>query len=170
MRRSTKPISVRSLKDLGLYSAFDVSKWCADNGIISVYLEHKREKIMDVAWAYMSQPGWVVKDARDPGKIIQKFTFRGDSTMTDIRKRGEAWVEAQYDMPMKYMAVMKASFAAPAVDLILDELELMRRIWSPDPDVKAQVPVALASKFLIEHPAPPKSLEIGNEVKMPVVG
>ena len=158
-RRSIKPISVRSLKDLGMYSAFDVSKWCAENGIISTYLEHRKERIMEVDWTYLTQPGWVVKDATNPGHIIKKFGFQGDSKVSDIRKRAEAWMEAEYEAPMKYLNVMGASFVAPAVDLLLDELAIMRRVWHPDPIVQAQVPISVASRFLEQHPTAPKSLE-----------
>ena len=31
MSRAVQNLTINSLKDLGLYSAFDVSKWCARN-------------------------------------------------------------------------------------------------------------------------------------------
>lgn len=157
-KKSIKPITVTSLKDLSLYNAFDISLWCAKNKVQSVYLEYQPERIMQVEWEHFSRPCWVVKDAAQPGKIIKRFLQDGDTSLTETRKRAEAWVEAVYDTPMKFLRVMGASFPEPAVDQILYELEIMRKVWSPEPTVRAEVPKEESTRFLAEHPVPPKSI------------
>ena len=165
MSRAVQNLTINSLKDLGLYSAFDVSKWCAKNGIQSIYLEHQKEKIMQVAWSYLDEPCWVVKDATQPGKVIKKFYIDGDSNINTVRSRAEAWVFAAYETPMKYLRSMKSAFPAPAVDILLDELDTMIKIWSDDAEIRATVPILEKQKFLLLHPNPPHHVRNREEVK-----
>lgn len=131
MTSSTK-ITDKSLKDLGLYSAWDVSKWCQSQGIQSVYLEHHKERIMEVQWVYMNSPCWIVRDSRYPGRVIKKFVLKGNATLMETRKVAEAWVEETYDTPMKFLPSVHSAFPAPAVDLLLAELDNLYRVWGPD--------------------------------------
>ena len=154
-----KRITISSLKDLGLFSPYDISKWCDKNGILPTYLERQKEKIMEVQWVYFAESCWKVKDSRFPAKVIEKFTINGSKDFDEVRKRAEAWMEVTYDSPMKYLHVMRSSFAAPAVDLLLSELETMYRVWNPDPEIRATVTSAASSKFIDTYPIRPRSFE-----------
>lgn len=149
---SATSITDKSLKDLGLYSAWDISKWCQSQGIQSVYLEHRKERIMEVQWVYMHSPCWVVRDSRFPGKVIKKFVLKGNATLMETRKVAEAWIEETYDTPMKFLPSVHSAFPAPAVDLLLAELENLYRVWGPNVTTVPQPPrLKAAAKELIKE-------------------
>ena len=140
------------LKDLGLYSAYDISKWCQSQGIQSVYLEHHKERIMEVQWVYMHSPCWIVRDSRQPGKVIKKFVLKGSATLMETRKVAEAWIEETYDTSMKFLPSVHSAFPAPAVDLLLAELENLYRVWGPDiTEVPKSIGRKTAAKTLIKE-------------------
>lgn len=122
-------ITVRSLKDLSLYNAYDVSKWCAKHGIHSVYLEYQSERIMEVFWSYYRTPCVVVRDSRTPGKVLKKFVQQGDETIAQTKARAVSYVEANYDIPMKWLPSLSAAFPAPAVDLLTEEIMTFIKVW-----------------------------------------
>lgn len=120
---STERATRETLAAVGLYSPYDLSLWCHKNGIYSVYIEHEARQIMGAHRVMASLAAWVVKDASLPGKVIKRFPFLGERARLRTRLTAEAWVEASYDVPMKYLPKVSSSFPAPAVDLILENLE-----------------------------------------------
>lgn len=128
-----------SLKDLGLYSSFDVSRWCTKNRILSVYVERYQHRVMDVDWTYLSAPFWAVKDSKQPNKILKKFVLRNGSTMSEVRTLAEAWVDAQFDCPMTYLPSLGASFPTAAVEILADELAHLYKVWNLDPKTGVQI-------------------------------
>ena len=119
----TERATRETLAAVGLYSPYDVSLWCMNNGISSVYIEHEQRQIMGAYRVMTSLAAWVVKDAAKPGKVIKRFPFLGERAELRTRLTAEAWVEASYDVPMKYLSKVASSFSAPAVDLIMENLE-----------------------------------------------
>lgn len=152
----SKPLTVKSMKELGLYTAFDVSRWCARHGIQSVYLEYKGDEYMEVEHYYMTPAMWYAKDSKLPGKVLKKFSLTANPRKGEVFQQASAWVEAVYNVPMKPIACMKAAFPAPAVDLLLKELEIIRKIWSPDPQVVAEIPQETYVRAVKEYRVPQK--------------
>lgn len=127
----TQELLNTSMKDLGLFTPYDVSKWCAQHGIVSVYIEKRKTKFMSVSFKQFEKASVVVKDCLRPGVEIAKFTLRGDERRVNVALRAQAWVEATYDIKMKYLPSMGGYFPAPAVDLLLDELDNFLLVWNP---------------------------------------
>lgn len=139
-----------------MYSAFDVSKWCKEHGIQSVYLERRTERIMDVLWVYHHKPQFVVRDALKPGVALKTFVQQGDELINQTRARAEAYMQAVYDTDMKWISCVKAAFPAPGVDLIVEELESLIKVWGLNtydvPSVK--LPKEKVSQIKKDYPVP----------------
>ena len=153
---ASRHISKRSMKDLGLYSAYDVAQWCIRHKISPIYIERRRERIMEVAWQYMETPSWIVRDGSRPGVEVKRMTMQGDETVLATKARARAWVEATYEIPMKFLPSMNAFFPAVAVDLLLDELATMIRVWGLDKDQLTPLSQDVVSRIKTEYPVPLK--------------
>lgn len=141
---------LESLKELGLYTAHDISKWCARSGIQSAYLEYQKEELYPVEYSqsyYTSR--FLVRDSQKPGKILKKFEKVGDSSLYQTMLRAQAWYEAKYDTPVEYVDLIRSSIPSVAVDLLLDELALMRKLFSEDAD---EIPLNVLNRFMADYP------------------
>lgn len=148
-------LTSKTLRELGLFSAYDVSKWASERGISPIYLERRERKIMKVKWTWFEEPHWAVLDSTQPGAVIKKFYLTGDASMKELKTRAADWVEANYGVPMKYVFSMRAMFSAPAVDILAHNLQVMRNLQSMDPELVSKVSFEEKARFILEHPRVP---------------
>lgn len=159
-------ITAARLKDLGLYTAFDISKWCTAHGIESVYLEHVRVKLNRQEFKnqqLLDRGYWAVRDSKVPGKNLLKIIPRGKRPHVNARAIGMAWIEANYNTPTTWVTALRTCLPTPAVKLLEDELRLMHKVWSPILEEREEVPVEIRSKFLQTYPHQPRSIPAASK-------
>lgn len=111
---------------MGIYTPYDLSLWCAERGLLSVYLERKKKSKSHVFIPDHPSPSpaqWLVKDSQCPGKIIQKFVVPYRSKDKSIRMKATAWLEEQYGISYVYLPLLKSSFNQVAVDMLIEDLQ-----------------------------------------------
>lgn len=119
------------LSYLGFNTAYDVSKWCADHGVISAYVE----MVVDgrqLALNSTIQQSWWIKDAKTPGVIYARFSDI-ISRKSSIHQSKEwsrsgfasSWLAAKYDMPVKPLETLFSFFSAVAVDEIWEDMLIL---------------------------------------------
>lgn len=121
-------VTRETLAPLGLYSPFDVSKWCVPHGVSSIYIAHENRTLKGLVREVSTFPAWLVLDATKPGRIIKRFPYLGTNGRITGLKKAENWVEMTYGVPMVHLHHITASFSAPATEMILESLNADRVI------------------------------------------
>lgn len=153
MKTARPKLNVKNLKDLGLYSPYDVSKWCIRSRIESAYIE-KKNRVQTSKYSEDERPGmWVVLDARHPAEVIKRFLVTKERSAYETSNTAMAWAETFYDVSFKRLPSMRSMFAEPAVDLLLNELDLLYRVWSPEAETSELSEMLIAR--IKEEYAPP---------------
>lgn len=122
----------RHLSFLGLNTPYDVSRWCADHGVISKYVE----MVVDEKLLYDSRPSWWVRDAKTPGVVEKRFgdiltRARSIHSAKKWSASGEAsaWLSATYDMPIKFLPALNAFYSEIAVDQIMEDVQYLDTLY-----------------------------------------
>lgn len=125
------PTQKRYLSYLGFNTAYDVSKWCADRGIISAYVE----MVVDgrqLAQSNTIQQSWWIRDAKEPGVVYERFSDiisrKGSihqSKQWSASGYASAWLAAKYDMPVKPLEAFYSFYSAVAVDEIMEDVLIL---------------------------------------------
>ena len=107
---------------LGLYSAYGISKWSIEHGLMSVYVEPKSEEVLLDIRVFYRPKVLNVLDAKYPGRVINSFTkVTRTAEVKNIYELARAWTEEEYGIKMSYVPHLKAMFPTPVVE-ILDQL------------------------------------------------
>lgn len=107
-----------SLSPLGLYTSYDVSKWCGERGLKSFYAV----QVPRLSYNLPTSRSWRVFDISNPGVELQLITLTDGAKTGSSPRFVKDWIEANMDTPMTYMRSVKAFFPSVAVRLLQEEM------------------------------------------------